>query len=63
MRVLFVFTYILIAMIKKMGGKFVVVGEKKTPSGKVRKFGTYTTLAEAKARLRQVEFFKHRAHK
>jgi len=50
-------------MIKKIGGKFVVVGEKKTKTGKVRKFGTYKTLAEAKERLRQVEFFKHRAHK
>ncbi len=47
-------------MIKKIGGKYVVVGEKKTPSGKVRKFGTYKTLVEAKERLRQVEFFKHR---
>ena len=47
-------------MIKKMGGKYVVIGEKRTKSGKLRRFGTYTTLAEAKARLRQVEFFKHR---
>lgn len=50
-------------MIKKIGGKYVVVGEKKTSSGKVRKFGTYPTLAEAKKRLQQVEFFKHRAQK
>jgi hypothetical protein len=50
-------------MIKKIGGNYVVVGEKKTKSGKLRKFGTYKTLAEAKERLRQVEFFKHRAQK
>ena len=48
-------------MIKKMGEKYVVVGEKKTKTGKLRKFGTYTTLVEAKKRLQQVEFFKHRA--
>ncbi len=48
-------------MIKKTGGKYVVVGETKTKLGKPRKFGTYKTLAEAKKRLRQVEFFKHRA--
>ena len=50
-------------MIKKMHGSYVVVGETKTKAGKVRKFGTYKTLAEAKERLRQVEFFKHRAQK
>lgn len=50
-------------MIKKIGGKYVVVGEAKTKSGKPRRFGAYKTLAEAKARLRQVEFFKHRAMK
>lgn len=48
-------------MIKKIGRKYVVMGEKKTKSGKPRCFGTYTTLAKAKERLRQVEFFKHRA--
>lgn len=48
-------------MIKKIGGNYVVVGETKTKSGKARKFGTYKTLAEAKKRLGQVEFFKHRA--
>jgi hypothetical protein len=50
-------------MIKKIAGKYVVVGENKTKSGKLRRFGTYATLAEAKERLRQVEFFKHRAQK
>lgn len=48
-------------MIKKLKGKYVVVGETRTKSGKLRRFGTYRTLAEAKARLAQVEFFKHRA--
>jgi len=47
-------------MIKKIQGKYMVVGEKKTKNGKLRRFGTYRTLAEAKERLRQVEFFKHR---
>jgi len=41
-------------MIKKVGGKYVVMSEKTG-----RRFGTYKTLAEAKKRLRQVEFFKH----
>lgn len=47
-------------MIKKIGGTYVVMGEKKTKTGKVRTFGTYKTLAEARRRLRQVEFFKRR---
>ena len=47
-------------MIKKIGGKYVVVGEHKTKSGKLRRFGSYKTLAEAKKRLGQVEFFKRR---
>lgn len=50
-------------MIKKINGKFVVVGETKMKNGKLRKFGSYNTLAEAKKRLGQVEFFKHRAMK
>ena len=48
-------------MIKKIGGKYVVVGEHRTKKGALRRFGTYATLAEAKERLRQVEFFKYRA--
>ena len=40
-------------MIKKRGGKYVVLSEKTG-----RKFGTYDTKAEAEKRLRQVEFFK-----
>jgi hypothetical protein len=48
-------------MIKKIGGKFVVVGETKMKNGKLRRFGSYKTLAEAKKRLGQVEFFKHRS--
>jgi len=40
-------------MIKKVGGKYVVLSE----SG--RRFGTYDTKAEAEKRLRQIEMFKH----
>jgi hypothetical protein len=43
-------------MIKKIKGKYTVLSEKGD-----RSFGAYKTLVEAKARLRQVEFFKHRA--
>ena len=43
-------------MIKKVGGKYTVLSETTG-----RQFGTYATLGEAKERLRQVEFFKHRA--
>jgi hypothetical protein len=41
-------------MIKKVGAKYVVMSEKTG-----RKFGTYSTMAEAKKRLRQIEMFKH----
>jgi hypothetical protein len=41
-------------MIKRIKGKYVVLSEKTG-----RKFGTYSTLKEAKKRLQQVEFFKH----
>jgi len=41
-------------MIRKIKNKYVVLSEKTG-----RKFGTYKTLAEAKKRLAQVEFFKH----
>lgn len=41
-------------MIKKIKGKFVVLSETTN-----RSFGSYRTLAEAKRRLRQIEFFKH----
>jgi hypothetical protein len=40
-------------MIKKQGSKYLVVAE----SG--RHMGTYKTMAEAKKRLQQIEFFKH----
>jgi|GEM_PF-1943124 len=43
-------------MIKKIRGKYTVLSEHTG-----RSFGAYKTLAEAKLRLRQVEFFKHRA--
>jgi hypothetical protein len=41
-------------MIKRVGGKYVVVSETTG-----RRFGTYDTLAEAEKRLRQIEYFKH----
>ncbi len=41
-------------MIKRLGGKYVVLSETTG-----RRFGTYDTLAEAKRRLQQIEFFKH----
>ena len=41
-------------MIVKRAGKYVVVSETTG-----RRFGTYDTLADAKRRLRQIEFFKH----
>lgn len=44
-------------MIKKIKNKYQVVSE----SG--RNMGTYKTLAEAKNRLRQIEYFKHRKSK
>ena len=40
-------------MIKKVRGNYVVLSETTG-----RSFGSYKTLAEAKRRLRQVEFFK-----
>jgi len=45
-------------MIKKIKGKYVVLS--KTTG---RRFGAYATRAEAKKRLRQVEFFKRRSKK
>ena len=42
------------AMIRKIGGKYVVLSETTG-----RRFGTYDTRAEAEQRLRQIEFFKH----
>jgi hypothetical protein len=41
-------------MIVKRAGKYVVISETTG-----RRFGTYDTLAEARRRLRQIEFFKH----
>ncbi len=42
-------------MIKKIKGKYVVLSESTG-----RRFGTYKTEKEAKKRLRQIEFFKHK---
>lgn len=41
-------------MIRKIKGTYVVLSESTG-----RRFGTYRTLAAAKKRLRQMEFFKH----
>ncbi len=41
-------------MIKKVKNGYTVVSENTG-----RSFGTYRTKAEAKRRLRQVEYFKH----
>ena len=43
-------------MIKKIKGKYVVLSESTG-----RAFGTYSTFAEAKRRLKQIEFFKYAA--
>lgn len=43
-------------MIKKVRSKWVVLSETTG-----RSFGSYGTKKEALKRLRQVEFFKHRA--
>jgi hypothetical protein len=44
-----------VAMIKKVKGGYQVVSSKGKNLG-----GPYKSLASAKKRLRQVEFFKHR---
>lgn len=41
-------------MIRKQGSKYVVLSE----GGK--RLGTYSTKEQAKKRLRQVEYFKHK---
>jgi len=41
-------------MIKKKSGRYVVLSETTG-----RSFGSYRTLAEAKKRLKQIEYFKH----
>jgi len=42
-------------MIRKVKDKYVALSETTG-----RRFGTYKTLEEAKKRLRQIEFFKHK---
>ncbi len=49
-------------MIKRIKGRYVVLSETTVRRGSRqvrRKFGTYRTMAEAKKRLRQIEYFKH----
>ena len=52
-------------MIRKIQDEYVVLSEKKhrNKEGKMvqRVFGRYKTREEAEKRLRQVEYFKHRA--
>ncbi len=50
-------------MIKKIHGVYMVLAEARGQDGKHKKLGTYKTMAEARKRLRQVEFFKHRGKK
>jgi len=45
-------------MIRKEGGRYYVKSEKGKNLG-----GPYTTVGEAKKRLQQVEFFKHKGKK
>ncbi|MEW6408285.1 MAG: hypothetical protein AB1465_06390 [Patescibacteria group bacterium] len=42
-------------MIRRIKNKYVVLSETTG-----RKFGTHETSKEAKKRLRQIEFFKHK---
>jgi len=44
-------------MIRKVGNLYVIYSEHKR-KGKRRRLGSYKTLKEAKARLRQIEYFK-----
>lgn len=48
-------------VIRKRGGKFCVVSEKKGKNGKRKNLGCSTSKAGAHKRLAQVEWFK--AHK
>ena len=44
----------ILIMIKKIKGKYVVMSENTG-----RSFGSYKTIDKAKHRLAQIEFFKH----
>ena len=50
-------------MIKKIHGVYMVLAESRGKDGKHKKLGTYKTMAEARKRLQQVEFFKHKKGK
>ncbi len=47
-------------MIRKRGSKYAVLSAKKGKNGKLKRLGSYRSLAAAKKRLRQVEYFKHK---
>lgn len=47
-------------MIRKRGDKYVVLSEKKDRSGKRKNLGSAKTLAGAKRRLAQVEWFSRK---
>jgi len=50
------------AIIQKLkGGKYRLYSKKKDKSGKRRNLGTYNSLAGAKKREREVQYFKHHA--
>jgi hypothetical protein len=49
------------AMIRKVEGGYVVLSESKDKEGHHKKLGgPYSTMAAAKKRLQQVEYFKHK---
>jgi len=48
---------VIFLMIRKVGNLYVIYSEHKR-KGKRRRLGSYKTLKEAKARLRQIEYFK-----
>lgn len=47
-------------MIKKFGKLYKVLSESKDKSGKHKNLGSYKSEKEAKKRIQQVEYFKHK---
>lgn len=48
-------------MIKKFGSTYKVLSESKDKNGKRKNLGSgYKSKAEAKKRLQQIEYFKHK---
>ena len=50
-------------MIVKTKSGYEVVSEHRDAKGKRKRLGKYKTLEEAKKRLGQIEFFKHKGGK